>query len=381
MDSLLSQRYEALEIICIDDGSTDDSLAILQQYAANDDRITVKAQRNAGQGAARNVGLDLATGEYVSLLDADDIYDAAFIEKMVLRAQEVDADIVVCRSDELDDATGKISPALWTVNTAQLPANDPFCVEDMHDFIFTAFVGWPWDKLYRRSFLEENDLRFPNLANSEDLLFVFLAQVKARRMSFLDEPLIHHRMGRVGSVSNSRMNAPMEFYKAICLMKDEIKKQPELYDKLEWGFLNWAFGYAVWNIQTMPDEDVRREMLVEVMSGRCPELELFEHSKPYFSLEPSCPQSMRRLLAQAGLSDEKGPSKSGDAHPWLLMPIAFLEEVRVLGFSHAWQLASARLKRGKFEARKTRGRRYFDQLPAAMEGASAKGESGCEHAE
>lgn len=363
MDSLLAQRYEQLEIVCIDDGSTDDSLAILQDYAARDARISVRTQSNAGQGAARNAGLDLATGEYVLLLDADDIYEPAFVERMVQRAQEVDADVVVCRSDELDDATGRISPALWTVNVAQLPVNDPFDVTDMYDFIFTAFVGWPWDKIYKRSFLADNDLRFPDLANSEDLHFVFLSLVKARRISFLDETLIHHRMGRAGSVSNSRLRAPMEFYEAICLLKQQLLKDKALYDKLEWGFLNWAFDYAVWNIDTMTDADTQRTMLLEVMSGRCPELELFEHSQPFFNLEPNCLQSLRRLLAQTGLSDESVSKRRGDAHPRLLMPIAFFEEARVMGYGHAFGKMVSKLKRGRFSAHKTRGRRHFEQLP------------------
>lgn len=359
MDSIVGQTYEDMEIICIDDGSTDDSRAILEGYAARDDRIALHVQENAGQGAARNRGLELARGRYVMLLDADDVYETTFVEKMATRAAEVDADIVVCRSGELDDATGKTRACPWTVKTEQLPPQDPFSVHDMYDFIFTAFIGWPWDKFFKRSFLVDHALSFPDMENSEDLHFVFLALVHANRISFLDEQLILHRVGRSGSVSNSRTRAPMAFYEAICLLKAELRRDPARFEKLSWGFLNWAFDYTIWNIESMSDEGTRRAMLAEVMAGNCPELEIFAHSKPFFGLERSDLPRFRRLLAQSG---QVGGTTKEDAHPLLYWPAVFLDEARVFGFRKAFGKAFAKLRRDRHQdIPQERSRYYFER--------------------
>ncbi len=342
LDSLISQTYKNIDLICINDGSTDDSLAILNSYAERDGRIRVYSQKNAGQGQARNYGLSLAQGDYVMLLDADDLYDAQFVEKMVKRADETEADIVVCRCNELDDSTGRMRRALWTAKAEQIPVKDPFNVNDMADYIFTAFVGWPWDKLYKRSFLEAHDLRFPDLENSEDLHFVFLALVKASRISFLDEVLITHRIGRAGSVSNSRKKAPLAFYDAICLLKSELRKDEALYQKLQWGFLNWAFDYAIWNIESMADQEAKAQVLREMAYGRLEELELNVHGTKFFSLEPDRIQRFALLCEALGIGTLESPDLN-EKHPWLANPILFLNECKMRGFRSAWRKVAGRL--------------------------------------
>ena len=97
LDSVLGQSYPHLQVICVDDGSTDESPAILAQYAQKDNRVQVIRQQNAGPGAARNTGLEAATGEYVIFLDSDDWFEPDFLEKMVDTAVREGADVAICR--------------------------------------------------------------------------------------------------------------------------------------------------------------------------------------------------------------------------------------------------------------------------------------------
>ena len=99
MDSIVGQTLKDIEIICVDDGSTDDSLAILKEYEAKDQRVKVIQQANAGAGAARNKGLEIATGEYLSFLDSDDFFEPDMLEKAWSKAHETRAQVVVFRSD------------------------------------------------------------------------------------------------------------------------------------------------------------------------------------------------------------------------------------------------------------------------------------------
>lgn len=334
MESVLAQTYRDIEVVCIDDGSTDRSLALLERYAAEDGRVTVYTQDNAGPANARNRGLDLATGEYLMLLDPDDLYSADMVESLLVRARQTKADIVVCRSAEYDHRTRQVKSASWTAQVEQIPFRDPFSYTDMCDYIFTAFVGWPWDKLYRRSFLESHQLRFPSLYNSEDLYFVFLSLVMAERISFYDSVFIRHRTNRMGSVSNSREANPTEFYEAICMLKQELKKDAVRYERLSWGFLNWAFDYTLWNIETLPSGSVRKELIERLAAGWFSELELAFHGIKYYTLMPDCHERYMLLMAELDGAAPVDPRMS-DVHPGLNCVRAFFAEAQKRGFRSA----------------------------------------------
>lgn len=89
LDSLISQKYKNLEIICVDDGSTDNSLRILENYKRIDDRIKILKQKNQFAGVARNNGLDHANGKYIMFLDSDDIFEKSMISNLVKKAEKI----------------------------------------------------------------------------------------------------------------------------------------------------------------------------------------------------------------------------------------------------------------------------------------------------
>ena len=148
IESLLNQTYHDLQIILIDDGSTDNSRFIAGQYAQNDKRIELHTQPNQGQSAARNNGMRHATGDYLSFIDSDDYIDADFYQTL-LNACRPDTDIV---------QTGYRRVQEGKVLTEQCPR--PF-------FQFTT----PWSRLYRRDFLTCHQLAFPEGMIYEDVLF------------------------------------------------------------------------------------------------------------------------------------------------------------------------------------------------------------------
>lgn len=334
VDSLLCQTFSDFELICVDDGSTDATPGILDRYAAADGRVKVLHRTNAGPGAARNAGLDEARGSYVIFLDSDDIFDARMLEKLYARASQTGADVVVCRSRTFDHRTGAFARTNWTVNEAQLPPGDTFCCVDMPDFIFSAFVGWPWDKFYRLAFVREEGLRFPTLANSEDLYFVFLSLVKAHSISIVEDVLIDHRVNRGSSVSNSRAKEPLQFYESICLLKGELQKDPQTYERVSWGFLNWAMSYLLWNTENMTDPEGRRIMLDALAADAFPELEIDRHCPAFFSLDPSLYGRYTELMREA-VGCAETPDLH-DRHPRLSYVVAFFQNAQAKGFRHAF---------------------------------------------
>ena len=257
LDSLLAQTFKDLEILCVDDGSTDQSPGILEEFARQDSRVKVLRQENAGPGAARNAGLEAAAGEYVLFLDADDFFEPALIETLLARARETGADIVICRASGLDNATGQAVDLSWMLKTQLLPGSC-FAPAQIPEQLFQFTYGHAWDKLYRADFLRESALRFPDLPNSEDLVFVFQSLALARRIAIVDQALVHYRMNQTGSVQNGRTRFPEAPYQAACLLQDGLTSRG-LYQTWEKSFLNWSLEYLIWHVANLPSPRVRQE--------------------------------------------------------------------------------------------------------------------------
>ena len=224
------------------------------------------------------------------MLDADDIYEPALLEELYASAEAHGSDVAVCRSSQFDDSTGAPVDSWWTINIAQIPDMPVFNAADMRDFIFTAFIGWPWDKLYRRSFIEENAIRYPRLSNSEDLYFVFLSLALASKISIVDTPLISHRVNRSGSVSGSRAktHSPLREH----LPAKAQLKSAQAFTKNLLGLSQLGYRVLVWNIETMDDESGRQIQLKALANDEFPELEIRLHSPPSLAWNPPSTQGI-----------------------------------------------------------------------------------------
>ena len=144
LDCICGQTLRDIEIILVDDGSTDDSRSILQEYAARDPRITLLQQEHEYAGAARNKGMAIARGKYLSFLDADDIFEPTMLEKMVKRAEEVAADVVVCRCD-IFHTEGEYTPLTWQIHDRYLTKlnRKKFSLKNEYpQAAFQTFIGW-----------------------------------------------------------------------------------------------------------------------------------------------------------------------------------------------------------------------------------------------
>lgn len=299
LDDIKAQTFRDFELICIDDGSTDGSADVLKQAESSGAFPSLKliSQENAGPAAARNRGIEAACGAYLMLLDADDRFEPTLFARMVDAIEQADADMAICRADEFDHDSGKSRPTDWTIRTELLPQNSSiFAAADSPACPFSAFMGWPWDKIYRTSFIKDRGLRFPDLPNAEDFPFVYQALCQAQSIVVIDEVLIHHRVKRSGSTSNSRLAAPMSFYEGIEMLKSNLQAYPDAWRKLEWGFLNWALNYTCWNIESLPSGTPERAQLINALfQGGMPALELDEHPRSFFSLHADVEWCLRRL--------------------------------------------------------------------------------------
>jgi glycosyltransferase involved in cell wall biosynthesis len=199
IESLLRQTYKNLEIILVDDGSTDGSFSICDDYSKKDFRIRVISSENCGQGAARNKGLDLATGRYISFVDADDVLKDDAIEMLLTIAEKDQFDIVAGSYFRVDKEV-KISSSSYC--SGKIERNG--CKEDRKRYNLyktTSSFGYVWGKLYRRAFLNKYKLRFSEERKvfMEDSLFNLKAFSFAPRYYVLTEPVYYYYIYRSSS--------------------------------------------------------------------------------------------------------------------------------------------------------------------------------------
>ena len=242
LESVTGQTLREIEIICVDDGSTDASPEILKQYAEADDRIRVLRQQNQYAGMARNRGLSEATGKYVIFWDPDDFFEEQALFLMYEEAERTQAQIVVCganRYDTLLDETILTNVYLWM---ERVPEKRPFSRQDMGQYIYNFATNVPWNKLYLKSFIEEHDLRFEARRQANDTYFVLMAFYYAERMSVVDERLINYRISTSTSLSDTASAAPLSAYESYVAVQEELSKKPDYEGGLKQSFLNRALS-------------------------------------------------------------------------------------------------------------------------------------------
>jgi len=258
LDSLLAQTLKDIEIICINDGSTDDSLKILEEYAKIDSRIKIFSKKNEGAGAARNLGLKYSNGDYIIFFDSDDYMKNTALEKLYNNAQKTGADIVICNTEFINQDTGEKQKR--DVIKKDLLANKKvFSPQEISPHIFQFCVGWPWDKLYKASFIKETKLQFQNLRHSNDIFFVLFSLILSNLISIEDDILITHRYHNK-SLEATRIKKPECFYLALKKIFIELKKTKN-YLIYEQSFVNYCISFSTWHITSIKDKNAEKLML------------------------------------------------------------------------------------------------------------------------
>lgn len=194
LDSVVNQTLRDIEIICVNDGSPDNSLRILEEYARRDSRITVINQDNAGHAVASNRGIDLAKGEYLYLMDSDDIVELTALEETYNYARKKKVDFVLFQAINYDYSDNKYYESeIYNMDRLYDCVGDSvFNYRDIGDLVFAIPVT-PWSKLYKNSFIQRNNIRFPEGLVFDDNIFFWDVLFCANRIAFYKKHLFTRR--------------------------------------------------------------------------------------------------------------------------------------------------------------------------------------------
>lgn len=247
LDSARDQTLKDIEIICINDGSTDGSPEIIREYASKDNRFKIIDKPNSGYGASMNRGLDLAQGKYVGILESDDFFELDALEKLVCAAETNDAQVAKAN--------------FWFYWSVPQEKNEIFelVTEEMSGHVVDPheetgiFYSKPsiWSAIYRRDFLEKNGIRFLETpgASFQDSAFNFKVWASANRVVFLTDPVLHYRQDNEAS----SVNSPAKTY-CICDEHAEMDRfldaHPE-YDSLRPIKEGIKFDNYMWNYERL----------------------------------------------------------------------------------------------------------------------------------
>lgn len=282
LESVIKQSLKEIEIICVNDGSTDSSLEILESLADQDARITILNQDNQGPGVARNLGLENASGEYLSFLDSDDFFEYDMLERTYLQAKREDSDVLVFRSNYFSNQDQEFQDTSWTIRAPGIPTRTPFHPAEISENIFLAFVGWPWDKLFKREFIQREGLEYQEMITSEDMYFVFMAIILAERISIHNAVFAHHRFDIEGSVSRSRDMYFENYLLGLDWIRRALSKR-NLFEHYEPEFLTYFMHATLWNLETLSEPVA--DQLIQLLESQYFELFRFEKLQPYQILD------------------------------------------------------------------------------------------------
>ena len=243
LKSLIDQTIDDYEIICINDGSTDRSLSVLNDYAMEyPNVIRVLSTANGGQGRARNLGIEIAKGDFIGFVDSDDWVDITMFEKLYSAVLKEDADISICRvMDCYEDHT--------------------YITQESSDARIEDTSSCIYNKIYRRTVID--GIRFPEGLWYEDLGFGIQAITSTDKYAFVEEPLYYYRIGHTSTMTNQNAVKNLDIISIMDIIYHYFKNNEMNMNMFDYLLINHVLIEAIRRVSMM-NTDVKKEVIKQL---------------------------------------------------------------------------------------------------------------------
>ena len=254
LDSILQQSLRDIEVICVNDGSTDSSGQILDKYAKKDVRVKVVYQENQGQGVARNNAIQLAQGKYIVFADPDDWLESGALEKIYNFMTQKKADVIHFNYIGYNEETKKLkyNDLKYDFKKAfryDLSKNGFYICKNLGKRCLSDVGLVIWNKAYSTKYIKENNIHFAPNKHAEDHLFVLMSLLNNEKVYFLDEYLYVYRT-LSGSAVNKLSDENFCIFDNVKLLKDFLTEK-NLFDELEEPYKLYAIDVLAWHYNSV----------------------------------------------------------------------------------------------------------------------------------
>lgn len=226
LESLQKQTLKEVEFICVNDGSTDNSLDILKEYAKDDYRIKIVDQRNQSCGVARNNGIKIARGEYIAFLDPDDWFEPEALEELYNKSKKQNCDLMVFNFNSFDENGNfikKFNLQKRLQRFYDMKEEQNFNWKDIKPRALGGLYPASWNKFYRRDLIKENNIRFARSNLAEDNVFVFAATLNAQNIGYVDKAYYNYLVNSASTIRSSS-DKNLALFHSIDCVKNLLKK-------------------------------------------------------------------------------------------------------------------------------------------------------------
>ena len=282
--SLKYQTFPSFEVLCVDDGSTDQSVDIIKKYAQLDSRFKLFSQSHQFAGAARNLGIKNAKGEYLLFLDADDYFAPNLLIEAYYHAKLFDAEICVFGASYYDERQSKLGAMPGVCKLTKCKKNAVFSKETNLENIFSFTTPAPWSKLFKRQFVLDKNIYFQNLRNANDLRFSLTALAEANRIVAIDKVFVYYRKNHGTSLQQTKDTDPTCIYEALSGLKTELLNRG-LYEQLKKPYYSTVAGNVLYNLRTLRNKQSFESLYKLLKSFLITELALPEISESFVILD------------------------------------------------------------------------------------------------
>ena len=279
LDSVCAQTLQDIEVICVDDGSTDSSYEILLEYQARDPRFVLLQQQNQYAGAARNLGKSQARGDYLVFWDCDDFFEPVALECLYKRITMFDADICVCGANRYHEDRGELYPWPRYMSKKKIPSGDIFNRTTNEENILNFTNEATWNKMFRRSFVEKAKLDFQCIRNGNDVYFTINAICFAERITAIDQPLINYRKNQEESLVGTLSESPMTPIRAWIAVAENLNKHGVFPEK---SFTKKATETLVYLLRNIRERHAFYETVLFLQDEGLDKLHLLGKSPEYY---------------------------------------------------------------------------------------------------
>lgn len=266
LNSVVNNTYKKLEIILVDDGSTDGSSKICDEFEKMDSRFIVMHQENKGQASARNKALDIAKGDYIVFIDSDDFIHNRYFEIMLETLKKTDSDIVMCELTRDMDYDDFFSQSSFSI-----------AEEDKHSLILSTYTGeWerniaPWNKIYKKVIFD--NLRFPVGKKYEDAMVTYKALMKAAKISCVDI-IMYYWYRNNNSTTSQRSNAITLLDRELAL-REQMNYYPQNYDDVNKAARRFYLNQMLLMLWKLDNDFVKNDTTKKVRIEICKKLKKY----------------------------------------------------------------------------------------------------------